>query len=296
MQDMGIELFYKYLKLEKRYSEHTIRAYIDDINQFYAYHKELDPEFDFIQNPDYRQIRSWIVNLSQTGHSARTINRKLSSLKKYTKYEISEGNLEKNPFEKILSLKVHRKLPSFLNTDETNALLDAGLFEEDFKGKRDRAIIELLYCTGIRLSELLNIKSRDFDYRTNNIKVLGKRNKERIIPFPQSLVKIVKDYEEEKLRIGLENDYLFTTEKGKKCYARLIERIVKQYLSQITTNEKKNPHMLRHSYATHMLNNGADINAIKELLGHSNLSATQIYTHNTFERINKIYKQAHPRA
>jgi integrase/recombinase XerC len=293
---MGSELFFNYLKFEKRYSEHTLRAYIDDINQFYTFHQKRDPGFDFIKNPDYKYIRSWIVGLTNTGHNARTINRKLSSLKKFTKYLISSGQMEKNPFEKIISPKLHKKIPSFLNVDETNLLKQEQVFQNDFVGKRDMAIMELFYCTGIRLSELINLKSADIDFSSCTIKVIGKRNKERIIPFHASLTPVVKIYLEEKFKLGLVNEFLFTTDKGEKTYPRLIQRIVKRYLSLVTTNENKNPHILRHTFATHLLNNGADINAIKELLGHANLSATQIYTHNTFQKLNRIYKQAHPRA
>jgi len=296
MVDMRSEIFLKYLKFEKRYSDHTIRAYIDDLNQFFDFHFKSNPTFDFIENSNFKLIRSWIVDLSNSGHSARTINRKLSSLKKYCKYLISSGQIQNNPFEKIISPKVHKKLPSFLNITETNLLAQETIFGDDIKGKRDRAIIEMLYCTGIRLSELVNLKNCDIDFNSNTIKVLGKRKKERIIPYPANLSKIIDEYQEVKNKHDILNDYLFTTDKGEKTYPRLIQRIVYRHIILISTNEKKNPHMLRHTYATHLLNNGADINAIKELLGHANLSATQIYTHNTFQKLNKIYKQAHPRA
>jgi len=296
MQDKEKILYINYLKFEKRYSEYTIRAYIDDINQFYSFHKANDPNFDFIKNPDYKIIRNWIVYLSHSGCKARTINRKLSSLKKYTKYLISTGKLEINPFEKVISPKTNKRLPYFLNLEETNLLMQEPIFQDDFVGKRDNAIIELLYCTGIRLSELINLKANNIDFNLCCIKVEGKRNKERIIPFPSSILSVVKLYIDEKSKLGFDGEFLFTTIKGEKTYPKLIQRITQKYLNLVTTNEKKNPHLFRHTYATHLLNNGADINAIKELLGHANLSATQIYTHNTFQKLNRIYKQAHPRA
>jgi integrase/recombinase XerC len=293
---MGNELYLKYLKFEKRFSEHTVRAYIDDLNQFNSFIEKLIPNFDFANQSNYKYIRNWIVELNNTGHSPRTINRKLSSLQKYCKYLISTGQLINNPFDKIISPKTKKRLPSFLNLDEINSLTNSVVFQNSFLGKRDRAIIEVLYCTGIRLSELINLNTQSINFKLQTIKVVGKRNKERIIPFPQELSPILKEYIEEKEQLMLPDAYLFTTIKGEKAYPRLIQRIVFKYLNLITTNEKKNPHLLRHTYATHLLNNGAEINAIKELLGHANLSATQIYTHNTFQKLNKIYKLAHPRA
>jgi integrase/recombinase XerC len=296
MLDKRSELFFKYLKFEKRYSDNTIRAYIDDIKQFFVFTQQFNPSEDYLENADYKLIRNWIVELTNQKISARSINRKLSSLKKFFKHLISSGQAQNNPFDKIIAPKVHKKLPSFLNFDETELLSQDSLYQDNITGKRDRAIIELLYCTGIRLSELINLKTNDIDFNQKTIKVIGKRNKERIIPIPEYLIPIIKVYDEEKMKLGLSAEYLLTTDKGNKSYPRMIQRIVYRYLSIISTNEKKNPHMLRHTYATHLLNNGAEINAIKELLGHANLSATQVYTHNTFQKLNKIYKQAHPRA
>jgi integrase/recombinase XerC len=291
---MQRELFLKYLKFEKRYSEHTIRAYIDDIDQFYAYNQTINPDFETTKAPEYRKIREWIVKLNKSGNSPKTINRKLSALKKYCKFLIMNHYISNNPFDKIISPKNPKQLPSFLNNTEIDQLGQIAEFQDSTTGKRDQAVVELLYCTGIRLSELINLKSTDIDFGRNTIKVLGKRNKERIIPYPESLKTILKEYENE--RVKTESPYFFTTIKGEKIYPRLVQRIVKKYLGLVSTNEKKNPHLLRHTFATHLLNNGAEINAIKELLGHANLSATQIYTHNTFQKLNKIYKQAHPRA
>jgi integrase/recombinase XerC len=293
---MGSDLFLEYLKFEKRYSEHTVRAYIDDLDQFNEFNRQKKSDFDFETDTNYIYIRNWIVELHQTGHAARTINRKLSALKKYCKYLIISGHINKNPFDKIIAPKSRKRLPSFLNFDEITALDETPVFQNDYTGMRDRAIIELLYCTGMRLSELINLGSGSIDLHSCTLKVKGKRNKERIIPFPKELLPVLKDYQYEKEKMGFSNLFLFTTIKGEKTYPRMIQRIVKKYLDMISTSEKKSPHVLRHTYATHLLNNGAEINAIKELLGHANLSATQVYTHNTFQKLNKIYKLAHPRA
>lgn len=293
---MGRELFLKYLKFEKRYSEHTIRAYTDDINQFFSFHNSQNQDFDFEKNPDYRYIRSWIVELNRTGHMPRSIIRKLSSLKKYVKFLISSGIISKNPFEKIILPKTQKKLPAFLNTDEINLLSEPSVFQDDFTGYRDRAIIELLYCTGIRLSELINLLTININLNACTIKVTGKRNKERIIPFPKQILPILIRYKNEKEGLAFTEKYFFTTGKGVKTYPRMIQRIAEKYINSVSTIEKKSPHVLRHTFATHLLNNGAEINAIKELLGHANLSATQVYTHNTFQKLNRIYKLAHPRA
>ena len=293
---MYIEPFLNYLKFEKRYSEHTIRAYIDDLNQFILFQQEFNP---FVSIPDeiiHSHIRSWILQLSNSGAVSRTINRKISSLKKYFKFLISNKYLDINPFEKIISPKLGKKLPSFINSLEIDNLSEIIEFADNYIGKRDQLVLEILYCTGIRLSELINLKKSNIDIIGQTIKVLGKRNKERIIPFPSSLISLLKEYDTEKNNIGFDNPYYINTIKGEKSYPKMIYRIVTSNLNKITTNEKKNPHTLRHTYATHLLNNGADLNAVKELLGHANLSATQIYTHNTFSKLNRIYKLAHPRA
>ena len=295
-QFMHIESFFKYLKYEKRYSTHTIRAYIDDLNQFHNYQITTTPSFTFIKDINHHLIRNWIVELKKNGCSSRTINRKVSSLKKYCKYLLSNNLLDQTPFDKIITPKIQKKLPTFINTNEISQITDLIEFEKDLKGKRNLLILEILYCTGIRLSELVNLREADIDIASSTIKVLGKRNKERIIPFPESLKTIIKDYMQEKISCNYNLPYLIVTDKGEKAYPKLIYRVVKKYLSLITTSDKKSPHALRHTFATHLLNNGADLNAVKELLGHANLSATQIYTHNTFKKLSKIYKQAHPRA
>jgi len=241
-------------------------------------------------------VRKWIIYLYNNNISPRSINRKISSLKKFYKFLIQNQIIEINPFDKVILPKINKKIPEFIKQEDITDLFDQIYFPENFKGLRDKLVLELLYGSGMRLSELINLKEQDIDFTDLTIRVLGKRNKERIIPFPKYLSNGITRYIMSKNEGGLNCDFLFVTIKGKKTYPKLIYRIVTNYLGLVTTNENKNPHTLRHSYATHLLNNGADLNAIKELLGHANLSATQIYTHNTFKKLNKIYKLAHPRA
>jgi integrase/recombinase XerC len=229
-------------------------------------------------------------------NSSNSINRKISSLKSFYKYLLKEKIVDINPVEKIIRLKTKKKLPEFLSNQDTDNLLGEELFEDNFEGYRDKLIVEILYCTGIRREELINLKTRDIDTEKKTIKVTGKRNKQRIIPYPSGLDETILKYRDELYALNFNSEFLIITKKGEKAYPNLIYRIVKKYISSISTLSKTSPHILRHTYATQMLNNGADINAVKELLGHANLSATQIYTHNTFEKLTKIYKQAHPRA
>lgn len=297
--------FIKYLKYEKHYSPYTIRSYKNDLQQFRIFCEENYKEFNPI-TVDHKIIRKWIVFLMENGISSRTIGRKLSALKSFYKFLIREKFIENNPLDKVIAPKIEKKLPSFIEKSKMDLLLDNVEFTDDYKGNRDKLIITTFYLTGIRLSELINIKINDVDCRRLTIKVLGKRNKERLIPFNRNLLKLINDYklirqtfiDQHKYKINdyVDNEYFFLTGKGDKMYPKLVYRIVNKYLSIVTTNDKKSPHVLRHTFATHMLNNGADLNAIKELLGHANLSATQIYTHNTFEKLKKSYKQAHPRA
>ncbi|RLD66466.1 MAG: integrase [Bacteroidetes bacterium] len=294
---MHIESYLKYLKFEKRYSSHTIRAYTDDLQQFKSFiqsHSELNVQS--LTEIDHRLIRKWIIYLYNNNLSSRSINRKISSLKKFYKFLIQNQIIEINPLDKVILPKINKKLPKFIKQEEIANLFDKIDFPDSFEGIRDKLILELFYGSGMRLSELISLKERDINLSDLTIKVLGKRNKERIIPFPKYLTHSISEYIQIKNADNLNNDILLVTSKGKKAYPKLIYRIVTKYLGLVTTNENKNPHILRHTYATHLLNNGADLNAIKELLGHANLSATQIYTHNTFKKLNKIYKLAHPRA
>ncbi len=291
------DLFLKYLQFEKRFSINTVKSYSNDLSQFVYF---IENQFT-ISEPDKaneKVIRSWIVYLMDNGFSSITVNRKISTLKTFYKFLTIQGFIQINPMDRVVSPKAKKKIPLFVEEKQIAILLDDVSFDKDFSGIRNRAVIETFYNTGIRLSELIGLKHKDIDLYNNTIKVLGKRQKERIIPIHSAFVKSLKDYVQSKSSEfgNLENDYFFVTDKGEKLYEKMVYRIVNKYLSMVSTIDKKSPHVLRHTFATHMLNHGADLNAIKELLGHANLSATQVYTHNTFEKLKTIYKQAHPRA
>jgi integrase/recombinase XerC len=291
---MKIGVFLQYLQIQRKYSEHTVNAYKNDLSSF-----ELFFSGNFGVEPDnaqYADIRKWIAFLAEEKISARSINRKISALRTYFNYLIKNGILSENPTNQIPVPKVSKKLPAFIEQENIDMLNNHDLFGFDFRGCRNMLIVEILYGTGIRRAELINLKNINVDIVKCQIKVLGKRNKERIIPYPKSILPLIEEYHRFKNQIAVKTDTFLITEKGESLYPKLIHRIVAQYLGMVSTSEKKSPHVLRHTFATHLLNNGADINAIKELLGHSNLSATQIYTHTSFERLNQIYKQAHPRA
>ncbi|SKB27956.1 tyrosine-type recombinase/integrase [Daejeonella lutea] len=293
---MFIERFIRYLQFEKRFSPHTVTAYRQDLTQF--------NEFLAVDNLDvltisHRDVRSWMLLMMEQGSEAKTVNRKLSVLRSFYKFLQREELSNTNPMIHIKAPKVPKRLPVVLDEQKMDSLLDAELsFESSFNGMRDRLILELLYGTGIRLSELVNLTDHDVNLYDQYIKVLGKRNKERIIPVAAPLIKLIKEYQREKLSQNFNNkaSSLIVTNEGNNAYPQFIYRIVKLNLSQITTQEKKSPHVLRHSFATALLNKGADLNAIKELLGHSSLAATQVYTHNSVEKLKSIYKQAHPKA
>jgi len=284
--------FIIYLSSEKRFSEHTVKSYTTDLKQFTSF---LSSEFqiiDEINEISFQIIRTWIASLLEKGINPRSVNRKISTLKTYFKFLIREGELIENPMMKVVAPKSKKRLPVFIEEDQIASLLNEVQFEEGFVGQRNKLIIELFYVTGIRLSELISIKISDVDFNNQSIKVLGKRNKERIIPLSSNVLNNLNIFIEN----NKQNKYLFTNLKGGKLYNKLVYRLVNKYIGEISSVNKKSPHILRHTFATHMLNNGADINAIKELLGHSNLSATQVYTHNTIEKLKTVYKQAHPRA
>ena len=284
--------FIIYLSSEKRFSEHTIKSYTSDLKQFTSF---LSSEFqiiDEIHEISFQIIRTWIASLLEKGINPRSVNRKISTLKTYFKFLIREGELIENPMTKVVAPKSKKRLPVFIEEDQIASLLNEVQFEEGFIGQRNKLIIELFYVTGIRLSELINIKISDIDFNNQSIKVLGKRNKERIIPLSSNVVDDLNLF----IKANRKNKYLFTNLEGDKLYNKLVYRLVNKYIGEISSVNKKSPHILRHTFATHMLNNGADINAIKELLGHANLSATQVYTHNTIEKLKTVYKQAHPRA
>ena len=288
---MYIDVFLNFIKTEKRLSSHTIKSYSSDLKQFSKYlSKECNINSD-VNQVTFQTIRSWIVFLLENNINPRSVNRKISVLKSYYKFLLQEGILSYNPMIKIISPKTSKRLPSFVDKDDIQNLLDKVKFENNYIGHRDKLIIEFFYVTGIRLSELINIKISDIDFNNNYIKVLGKRNKERLIPLSNNMTNKLKNYVNENDI----SEYLFNN-KGKKMYSKLVYRLVKKHLNLVSSIDNKGPHVLRHTFATHMLNNGADINAIKELLGHSNLNATQVYTHNSIEKLKSVYNQAHPRA
>ncbi len=287
------EDFINYIRFEKRFSNHTIVAYQNDLLQFSDF-LQSTYNTNEINDANHLLIRSWIVDLMNKKITPRSVNRKITTLKTFYKFLLRQKIVSENPMLKIQAPKTSKKLPVFVEKEKMDALLDNIEFGDDFSGKRNKLIIELFYSTGMRLTELINLKITDVDFYNNQLKVLGKRNKERIIPFSQELKLTIENYLTVKREVS-ENDFLLTLNSGKKLYEKFVYNIVKSYLSHVTTIDKKSPHVLRHTFATHMLNNGADLNAIKDLLGHANLSATQIYTHNTVEKLKNIHKQAHPR-
>ncbi|MDA3952203.1 MAG: tyrosine-type recombinase/integrase [Bacteroidales bacterium] len=291
------DLFLKYLQFEKRFSVNTIKSYNNDLSKFAEF---VAISFDIyeIHQADEKLIRAWIVSLMEKNFSALSIKRKISTLKTFFKFLLREGIVVANPTNKVIIPRTSKKLPAFVDEKQINNLLDDYLFGNDFSGVRNKTILEMFYNTGMRLSELIELRNNSIDLYNATVKVLGKRNKERLIPLHKLFLESLKKYTEtrEKEFPNLEHDFLFVTDKGNKLYAKFVYRVVNKYLNFVTTIEKKSPHILRHTFATHMLNHGADLNAIKELLGHANLSATQVYTHNTFEKLKTIYKQAHPRA
>ena len=284
-----------YLLLVKRYSSHTVKAYRTDLKLFESYLKDIYSIS--IDKANHAMIRSWLVKELNKGNSARTVNRKITTLKSFYKYLFKEQKIKQNPTSRISYSKTSKKLPQFVGLSDMNELLDKLKFEENFSGFRYKLIIEVFYSTGIRLSELINIKSTDVDCLKSQIKVLGKRNKERLIPLTKELQKSIEGYMilRNKQKV-IDRSYLFLTDSGKKLNPSMVYRKVNKILNNVTTLEKKSPHVLRHTFATHMLNNGADLNVIKELLGHASLSATEVYTHNSIDQLKEIFKNAHPRA
>lgn len=304
---MFIDRFIRYIKFEKRYSPHTVSAYQSDLDQFINFLNNPDkitpPPVAVITHPSqisHYHIRNWMVEMMNDSILARSINRKIATLRKYFKFLLQEGVIEINPASKINTPKIPKNLPVIVEDVKLTQMLDDNeVFSKDFKGLRDKLVIEMLFGTGMRLSELLGVKETDINVYEGTIKVLGKRNKERIIPVNNELKLLIAEYQELKKKQDFFSNNsltLIVTDKGANAYAKLIYLIVQKYLSYISTQNKRSPHVLRHTFATSLLNRGADLNAIKELLGHANLSATQIYTHNSVERLKSIYKQAHPKA
>jgi integrase/recombinase XerC len=276
---------------------HTVRSYLNDLDQFNSFLISVGLPGDPVAVTSH-DIRAWIVSMLDNGYTAVSVHRKISCLRVFYRYLRKEGITKSDPLEKVVLPKRKKTLPVFVEEEALSDLLDNYSFGDDFAGKRNRMIIELLYMTGIRRAELIGLRDNDLDLAEGSLKVTGKRNKQRIIPLIKTLVNRLEEYinvRNESIATA-NNGWLFVTDKGNKLYDKYVYNTVNGYLALVTTIEKKSPHILRHSFATHMLNRGADLNSIKELLGHANLSATQIYTHNTFEKLKKVYKQAHPRA
>jgi integrase/recombinase XerC len=294
---MPIEEFLKYIKHEKRYSPHTCESYENDLNQFSAYIEETF-EMDIVE-ASHAEVRDYMIFLMESGMAKRSVGRKLSSLRSFYKYLLREEKIASSPMTLIKAPAIPRRLPVFIDEHKMDDLLDSDkYFNAGFSSVRDKVIIETLFGTGMRLSELLKLEDKDLDVYNSVLHVLGKGNKERIIPITKQLVNQIEAYIKLKVEQNFDNKThrLFVTDKGKDVSKGFVYKTVKVYLGYITTQDKKSPHVLRHSYATSMLNRGADLNDIKELLGHSSLAATQVYTHNTIEKLKLIYKQAHPKA
>lgn len=294
--EQEIEKFVAYIAFEKRYSAHTVDAYKSDLEQLRTFLLN-DFEIENVNQINTAMIRTWLMHLMESGVSARSVNRKITTLKSFYRFLLRQGLCEKNPMLKITSPKVPKRLPVFVEGNKMDLLLDhIERDENEFSTCRDKLIVELFYGTGMRLAELHQLKINDINYYEKQVRVLGKRNKERIIPLVPSLIELIKKYLEQRATLNPAHEFVFVLESGEQAYRGLIYRVVKTALSQVSTHEKRSPHVLRHSFATEMLNRGADLNAIKEILGHANLAATQVYTHNTIEKLKEAYKQAHPRA
>ncbi len=292
---MWVEQFIQYLRYEKNYSSHTVVAYNQDLTAFFEYTAAVF-QTDDPNRIDGDMIRLWMVSQMEQGSCARTCNRKLSALKSYWRWLLRTGKATDNPTRRVLSPKVHRPLPSFLKESEIDQVLDPLPDDGSFESVRDRLMVEMLLETGMRRSELVGLKLSDIDMSRSQIRVLGKRDKERLIPFGHSLAELIGQYL--KVRGEIENadsTSLFIRSTGAPVYPNMVYRLVRKDLSQVGTLSKNSPHVLRHTFATSMLNNGAELNAVKQLLGHANLSATEVYTHTTFEQLKQVYKQAHPR-
>lgn len=295
-----MELFFDYLRFERRYSPHTVLSYQTDLRQFAEFLLQTYELADLNQ-ADHTLIRSWVVELMQKQQDPRTVNRKIATLRSYYKYLLRTGGIQKNPMLRITSPKVAKKLPDFVAEDSLNGLLNSFEFPDTFAGVRDQLVLELLYGTGIRLSELIGIGADDLSLPGKTVRVTGKGNKQRIVPLNPTLLLVLNRYIEVKQReFGPDSNAgaaLLVTDKGEPLYEKFVYRTVKHYLSQITTaSGQQHPHVLRHSFATHLLGKGADLNAIKELLGHASLAATQVYTHLSIDKLKSVFEKAHPKA
>ena len=292
-----IDSFLRYLAYEKRYSPHTLSSYQNDLTQFQNFLQEQLQITDPV-TASHLHIRSWIISLVEEKLQPKSINRKIATLRSFYKFLLRRESITQDPTLRIKALKTPKALPHFVQEKELVQLLDQFPFGNDFQGKRDRLVLELLYATGIRLAELLGLREENVNLHASTIKVLGKRNKERVIPISASMAGVLTSYIQEKKTLLGPNgpSHLIVTDKGEQAYPMFIYRLVKKYLGTFTSSDKQSPHVLRHTFATHLLNKGADLNAVKDLLGHTSLAATQVYTHNSLEKLRKVFEQAHPKA
>jgi len=294
---MLIGKFLDYLRIEKNYSKHTITAYNKDLNEFKDFLLN-DFKSSNIKNVDYKLIRSWIVSLVNNNISNRSINRKISSLKSFYKFLVKTQTIKVSPLISHSPLKQSKKIQVPFSKEEIEELLDGDLFNNDYRGILQKTIIQFFYFTGVRRFELISIKNSNIDFDSSSLKIMGKRNKERIIPMLPSLIEVTREYMNSKIKNSIKsnNDFLFQNSKGNQLSEKFVYRTVNQYFKLVSPKVKKAPHVLRHSFATHLINEGADINSVKELLGHSSLSATQVYSHTSMERIKEVFNNSHPRA
>ena len=292
----SIQTFLDYLKFEKRYSAHTLISYQTDLLAFFNY---LEKQFGTVQLTEINHgiVRSWLASLKEESISSKSINRKISSLRSFFKHELKMGQITVSPMTNIIAPKVGRRLPVFVKEDESKKILESlNQSTEDWKTLNAKMLITIFYATGMRLSELINLREKQVDFSRSQIKVLGKGNKERTIPVNKEILNSIKEYQQLKKRdFETTADTVLVTEKGAKLYPKYAWLLVNHYLGEAGTLDKKSPHVLRHTFATHLMNHGADLNAVKELLGHSSLSATQVYTHNTIEKLKDVHKKAHPK-
>lgn len=292
-----VSSFLKYLEYEKRSSKHTLTSYGSDLKQLQQFLQDLGDNVS-VSQASHQNIRSWLIHLLEKGLSPRTVNRKIATLRSYYKYAMRHGTLEKDPSARVKVLKTSRNLPVFIKEKDMIDGLDHMVYEDGFNGIRDQLVMEFLYATGARLSELIHLKEIDINFPKHQVKVLGKRNKERVVPVPKSLLPLIKKYSDLKRETFKDNysPYLIVNNKGDQSYPMFIYRIVNKALRAMVSLEKQSPHILRHTFATHLLNKGAELNAVKELLGHASLAATQIYTHNSIDRLKQVFDQSHPKA
>lgn len=287
--------FLDHLEHQKQYSKHTLTAYRSDLLAFVDY-LAVFYEVDKLDHASRRMVSSFVADLAEQGLSSRTINRKLSAVQSFFNHFVKRGEIDQSPVKHIQRPKTPKRLPSIMRSEQVEQLLAKASFSDDFEGLRDRALLSVFYACGLRREELIGLRLKDISWTSHQIKVLGKRNKERIVPVAEELMVILKDYIDRREEEGVSDEHLFVTKKGEKLYPSLVYKIVKNYLSKVTTMDKKSPHVLRHTFATHLLNEGANLQSIKELLGHESLATTQVYTHTSLEKLKDIYKNAHPRS